>query len=194
MQRVVVNGVKPKAQFWVLSCLTPLSMIWMRGLSTASVSLQMIPSWAGVSICLRIGRHCRQIWTEWINGLRPTVWVSTRPGAGSCTWITTTPRNATGLGRSVWKDAWWKRTLGCWSTASWTWASSVPRWPRRPMASWIVSAIVWPPGVGRWLSPCTEHWWGSTWGTVFRFGPLTTRKTWSCWSVSREEQWGWWRV
>jgi len=73
-QRVVVNGDKssgwvakngvPKVQFWVQSCLTPLSMIWMRGLSAPSVSLQMTPSWAGVSICLRVGRLCRGIWTE----------------------------------------------------------------------------------------------------------------------------------
>jgi len=45
VQRVVVNGVKsswwpvtvvsPRAQFWVRSCLTSLSMIWMRGLSAS---------------------------------------------------------------------------------------------------------------------------------------------------------------
>ena len=28
------------------------------------------------------------------------------------------PCNATGLGKSGWKAAWWKRTWGCWSTAS----------------------------------------------------------------------------
>jgi len=27
----------------------------------------------GVSICLRVGRLCRGIWTGWINGPRPTV-------------------------------------------------------------------------------------------------------------------------
>ncbi|GAB0177170.1 hypothetical protein GRJ2_000182200 [Grus japonensis] len=36
----------------------------------------------------------------------------------SCTWVTTTPGNATGLGKSGWKDARWKRTWGCWLTAS----------------------------------------------------------------------------
>ena len=36
------------------------------------------------------------------------------------------------------------------------------------------------------------HWWGRTSSTVFSFGPLTTRRTLSCWSVSREGQWGWW--
>ncbi|KAK4832564.1 hypothetical protein QYF61_024064 [Mycteria americana] len=30
----------------------------------------------------------------------------------SCTWVTTTPCNATGLGKSGWKAAWWKRTWG----------------------------------------------------------------------------------
>jgi len=29
---------------------------------------------------------------------------------------------------------------------------------------------------------------------VFSLGPLTTRKTLRCWSVSREGQWSWWRV
>jgi len=37
-----------------------------------SLSLQMTP-WAGVSICWRVGRLCRGIWTDWIDGPRPTV-------------------------------------------------------------------------------------------------------------------------
>jgi len=36
----------------------------------------------------------------------------------SCTLVTTTPCNATGLGRSGWKAAQQKRTLGCWWTGS----------------------------------------------------------------------------
>ena len=83
--------------------------------------------------------------------------------------------------------------VGCLLTASWTWASNVPRQPR-PMAPWLVSGIVWPAGVGRWLCPCTRHWWGRTSNTVFSFGPLTTRNTMSCWSVSREGQRSWWIV
>ena len=96
----------------------------------------------GVSICLRVGIVCRGTWTGWIDGLRPTVWVSTMRCARSCTWVTTTPCNATGLGRSGWKGARQKRTWGCWWTAGWTWAGSVPRWPRRPTASWLGSGIV----------------------------------------------------
>jgi len=34
-----------------------------------------------------------------------------------CTWVTATPCNATGLGKSGWKAPWRKRTWGCWSTA-----------------------------------------------------------------------------
>jgi len=40
------------------------------------------------------------------------VGVSTRPNDRSCTWVTTTPSNATGLGKSSWKAAWRKRILG----------------------------------------------------------------------------------
>ena len=145
-------------------------------------------------ICLRVGRLCRGVWTGGIDGPRPTVWGSTRPSAGSSTWVTTTPCNATGLGRSGWKAAWRKRTLGCWLIAGWTWASSVPRWPRRPAASWLVSEIAWPSGIGKRSSPCSWHWWGHTWSTVFSFGTLTTRKTLRCWIVSKEGQRGWWGV
>jgi len=186
--------VLPKAQFCVQSCLTSLSMIWMRGLSAPSVSLQMTPSWAGVSICLRVGRSRRGTWTDWVDGPRPTVWGSTRPNAGSCPWVTPTPYNATGLGRSGWRAAQRKRTLGCWSTAGWTGASSVPRWPRRPTASWLGSGMIWPAGVGRGLCPWTQHWWGHTSSAVFSFGPLTRRRTWRGWRVSREGQRGWWGV
>ena len=53
-QRVVVNGIKPvviqlqvvffRALYQSQFCLISLSLIWMRGLSTASVSLQATPS------------------------------------------------------------------------------------------------------------------------------------------------------
>ncbi|GAB0209146.1 mitochondrial enolase superfamily member 1 [Grus japonensis] len=83
-QRVVVNGALhpvgsrsqvafPRAEYWGQFCLISLSMIWTRGSSAPSVSLQMTPSWAGVLICLRVGRLYRGIWTGWINGLRPIV-------------------------------------------------------------------------------------------------------------------------
>lgn len=43
-------------------------MVWMRGLSAPLISLQMTPSWKEVSICLRVGRPYRGIWTE-ANGI-----------------------------------------------------------------------------------------------------------------------------
>ena len=91
--------VFPRAQYLGQFYLISLLMIWMRGLSTPSVSEEMTRNWAGVSICSRVGRLCRGIWTGWIDGPRPVVWSSTRLSAGSCTWVTTIPCNATGLGR-----------------------------------------------------------------------------------------------
>ncbi|KAF1547347.1 Dimethylglycine dehydrogenase, mitochondrial, partial [Eudyptula minor] len=44
------------AQYWGQFCLISLSMIWTRGLSAPSVSLQTTPSWVGVLISLRVGR------------------------------------------------------------------------------------------------------------------------------------------
>jgi len=70
-------------------------------------------------------------------------------------------------------------------------SQQVPRWPRRETASWLVSGIVWPAGLGQWSCPCTWHWRGCTSSTVFSFGPLTTRRTLSCWTTSREGQRGW---
>ena len=66
-------------------------MIWMRGLNAPSESLLVTPNWMGVLVCLRVERLYRGIWTGCINGTRPIVQDSTRPGASSWTWVTTTP-------------------------------------------------------------------------------------------------------
>ena len=42
-----------------------------RALSAPSVSLQMTPSCLELSICLRVARPYRGIWTGWIAGLKP---------------------------------------------------------------------------------------------------------------------------
>jgi len=62
-----------RAQFWGQFSLISLSMIWTKGLSAPSVSLQMTPSCVGVSIYSREGRLCRGNGTDWIDGPRPTV-------------------------------------------------------------------------------------------------------------------------
>jgi len=51
-------------------------------------------------------------WTDWIDGPR-----SSRPSAGSYSWVTTTPYNTKDLGKSGWRAARQKMTLGCWLTA-----------------------------------------------------------------------------
>ena len=58
---------------------------------------------------------------------------------------------------------------------SWTWASSVPRWPRRPMTSCLIWETVWQVGAERWLFLCIQLWWGHTSNTVRSFGLLSTR-------------------
>ena len=68
-------------------------------------------------MCLRVGRPYRGIWTGWINGLRPTVCAAMRPSSESCTLVTTTPGNATGLGQSGWKAAQRERIWEGWLTA-----------------------------------------------------------------------------
>ena len=42
------------------------------GLRAPLVHLQMTPSWEEATICLRIGRPYREIWTGWISGLKPS--------------------------------------------------------------------------------------------------------------------------
>ena len=135
----------PRAQFWGWSCLTSLSMIWMRGFSAPSVILQMTPSWVEGLICSRVGRLCRGIWTGWINGPRSIVWGSTRLSAGSYTWVTTTPCNATGLGKGGWKAV---RGKGCGGgSIDWQPAEHEP--------------AVCPGGQeGQWHPGLYQKWWG----------------------------------
>jgi len=92
------------------------------------------------------------------------------------------------LGAELLKSFTEEKDRGMLVNTSWTWASSVPKWPKRPVAHCLVSEIVQLAGTARGLSPCTWHQWGHTLSAVFSFGPFPARKTLRPWSVSREEQ------
>jgi len=104
------RAVSPRARSWGHSYFTSLSMILMRGLSAPSVSLQVTPCWEGVLICWRGERHYGGTWIDWIDGPRQTLSFN-RAKRQVLHFVTTTPGNPTGLGRSGWKAAWRKGTL-----------------------------------------------------------------------------------
>lgn len=88
---------------WSQSCSTSSLAIWMGILSAASVNLKMTLNWVEVLICLRVGRLCRETWTDSINGLRTNRWGSKRWSAGYCTWVAATTCSATVWGGETWE-------------------------------------------------------------------------------------------
>ncbi|PKU41110.1 hypothetical protein llap_8580 [Limosa lapponica baueri] len=64
------RAVSSRTWYWGRFSSTSLLMIWMRGSTAPSLSLQT-SSWVGVSTCLRVENPCRRIWAGWIDGLRP---------------------------------------------------------------------------------------------------------------------------
>lgn len=64
--------------------------------------------------------------------------------------------------REDWKVAQQKRSWGYKSTASWTWARCVPKWPGIPMVPWLALEIGYSASVGKEFSPCIQHCWDHT--------------------------------
>lgn len=169
----------PRAQYLAQTCLVSLLMIWMRALSTLSVSLQMTPRWIGMLTCWRTGRLYRgQLYVPRLKNAKCWVLCFCHNSPMQCyrlvaEWLLKCPA---------------EKDLGMLIDCQLNMSQYVPRWPRGPVAPWLVSRIVWPAEPGQGLFPRTQNWWGHTSKPVFRFKPLNTRKTlWLC-SVSRKGQ------
>lgn len=60
----VMSGVPQGSALGLFSSTSP-SVMWTRGSSAPSPSVQVTTRWVDVSICLRAGRICRGIWAGW---------------------------------------------------------------------------------------------------------------------------------
>ena len=145
-------------------------------------------------MCSRVGRLCRGIWTDWIDGLRSVIWGSRRPNARSCISVTTTPCNATGLG---------ERVAGKMHSRKGSWGVGWQAAEHEPAVCPGGQEGQWHPGL--YQEQCGQQEYGGdcapvlgsgeyTLSTMFRLGPLTTRRTLSCWSMPSEGQRGWWGI
>lgn len=120
------------------------------------------------------------------------VWGSVRSNTGSCPWITT-PGSATGWEKGGLRAAQQWGSWGCWSAASWIWASMCTDGQDGP----------WHPGLDQ--HTCGQHNQGSDCPIIralvrghlkpyVQFWAPPFEKDIECWSVSTEGQWSWWRV
>ena len=109
------------------------------------------------------------------GGPLQTSWSSTRPSAGTCTWVRAIIKHKYRLGRE-WnglRAALRRRTCGCWLKRRSTWPGNVHLQSRKPTVCWAASKEDGQQVRRRSFSPSVLPWWGPTWSTVLCSGTLS---------------------
>lgn len=193
---MVENGLKScwlvnddefsKALYCGQSSLLPLPIIWMRELSTPSVSLN-IECVGGVIV--PEGSKALQ------KNMERLVW-----------WL---EANSKTFNKTKWQilHLGYGKPVQCYRRGAEHLESGPARIDLGVLDSWLNMSQPAPSGQeGQWhpdlchkkcgqqdqSSDCSpHHWWGSTSNIVFDFGPFSSRNIWMCWSRSREVQRSW---
>jgi len=104
------------------------------------------------------GKGCHPEWPGQAREVGLCESRSTRPSAGSCSWVRATPAINTGWGMKGLSAALLRRTWGDWWTKSWTWPSNVCSQPRTAI-SWAAPKEAWPAEWRRGFCLSALLWW-----------------------------------